>query len=87
MLDVGQYHESWKNVHMLPRESVKASKDLKAKKLLAIHNSKYVLSLHDWYEPLNKALEESKKQNVSLITPRIGQTFKLNETLNETWWK
>jgi L-ascorbate metabolism protein UlaG (beta-lactamase superfamily) len=42
---------------MLPDDVVQAIKDLNAKKVLTVHNSKYAMANHDWDEPLN-ALDE-----------------------------
>ena len=87
-LDTGQYNEAWQALHMLPNEVVQAAKDLQAKTFIPIHNSKYILSLHAWYEPLERVTKEAKEKNVHVTTPKIGQTFLLNENLPTTkWWK
>ena len=88
LLDTGQYNPSWQSVHMLPNEAVQASIDLKANALLTIHNSKYILSNHSWFEPLEKVEKEAKKKGVKLVTPRIGQTFLVDENMpQERWWE
>lgn len=87
MLDVGQYDPAWQQIHMLPEEAVQASIDLNAKAMLPIHNSKYVLSLHSWFEPLERASTEAEKQEISITTPQIGETFLLSKNLpNKKWW-
>ncbi len=88
LLDVGQYDLSWQGVHMLPSEAAQAGVDLGAKSILPIHNSKYILAKHSWYEPLEKATEEANKQNINITTPRIGQTFLVDDDMpNERWWE
>lgn len=88
MLDSGQYDKAWQPIHMLPNQVIKATIDLKGKTVLPIHNSKYVLSRHAWYDPMEKVTKEGKKRNVSVSTPKIGQTFKLGQkSLNDKWWR
>ena len=88
MLDTGQYNKAWPLAHMNPKETIQATIDLDAKAVLPIHISKYVLAMHSWYEPLDKITEEGIKNKVFVTTPKIGQTFKLNNNLpNEKWWK
>ena len=87
-LDTGQYDVSWQLVHMLPEEGVQAALDLQAKAMLPIHNSKYILSKHAWYEPLERVTAAAQKNNVNVTTPRIGKTFLLDDDLPTTkWWE
>ena len=88
ILECGQYNEYWRYIHMMPEEVVQAAQDLHAKKLLPVHWGKFSLSLHDWDEPIIKVTRESKRRNVSIITPMIGEevNLKSNELLKE-WWK
>ena len=88
MLDNGQYNELWQNVHMMPEETVQASIDLKAGVLLPIHWGKYTLSLHSWYEPIERISVEADKKNMNLATPMIGESFLLGKNIpNNKWWK
>lgn len=88
MLDTGQYNEAWPLAHMFPEEVIQATIDLGAKAVLPIHNSKYTLAMHSWYEPLDRVTEHGDKNKVFVTTPQIGQTFKLNNDLpKERWWK
>lgn len=45
---------------------------------MPIHNSTFDLALHDWKDPLEQVSALSEEQNVSLVTPMIGE--KLNIT-------
>jgi L-ascorbate metabolism protein UlaG (beta-lactamase superfamily) len=44
ILENGQYNLAWQNIHTLPEEVVKASKDLNAKRTLPVHSSKFNLA-------------------------------------------
>lgn len=87
MLDAGQYNIAWQGIHMLPEEAIQAAIDLKAKSVLTIHHSKFVLSLHSWYDPLDSITALAEKSKVNIVTPRIGETFILGRDMpNNRWW-
>ena len=88
ILECGQYNEYWHYIHMMPEEVVAAAEDLKAKKFIPVHWGKFSLSLHSWDEPITRVTEESKRKNISVITPMIGETVDLNGNyVSKEWWK
>ena len=93
ILENGQYDQDWKYIHMMPEELLRAAKDLNAKILLPVHNSKYALGKHPWDEPMiriTKAYdEECKDDSLSLITPMIGEQVHLNDSTQtfKRWWE
>ncbi len=87
ILESGQYNKSWKNIHMMPEETVQASIDLKAKVLLPVHWAKFSLAMHDWDEPINRVLKEAEKLKVNVASPMIGEVLNINNPLpNKKWW-
>ncbi|MBK0381678.1 MBL fold metallo-hydrolase [Pedobacter sp. SD-b] len=87
ILECGQYGKYWPYIHMLPEETIKASKLLKAKVLLPVHWGKFSLSTHSWLEPIERAVSEAEKQNVNLLTPKIGEPIGLTENQSfKKWW-
>jgi L-ascorbate metabolism protein UlaG (beta-lactamase superfamily) len=90
ILDNGQYNLGWKEIHMLPEEVLKASKDLGAKRLFPVHSSKFVLANHPWDEPLIKVTEFNEENFVCpLVTPIIGELVYLKDSTQRfnPWWK
>jgi len=89
ILENGQYDLSWKYIHMQPEEVIQAFKDLKAKVLLPVHSSKFVLANHAWYEPLERISNLSIAENIPVLTPIIGEIIDLNtpHTKPTFWWK
>lgn len=89
ILENGQYDLKWKYIHLLPEEVVKAAKELKAKKLFPVHNSKFKLGNHPWNDPLKRVYSEAEKQDMPIITPRIGEKIDLNNEnqIFEKWWE
>lgn len=89
ILENGQYDLSWKYIHMMPEEVIKATKDLRAKVLFPVHSSKFVLANHSWYEPLERVSKEALLQEQAIITPLIGEVVDLNNLTTQPtyWWK
>jgi len=87
MLECGQYDKQWPNIHMMPEETVQASKDLNAAVLLPVHWGKFTLALHPWREPIGRALRHAEKLGVKVTTPQIGEPVILGDSLPATlWW-
>lgn len=89
ILENGQYDKDWKYIHMLPEDLVKAAKDLSAKQLLTIHNSKYALGKHSWKAPLENISAAAEKDSLNLMTPMIGEVIYINDTTQvfKKWWE
>ncbi|MDQ1151757.1 L-ascorbate metabolism protein UlaG (beta-lactamase superfamily) [Sphingobacterium zeae] len=89
ILENGQYDLSWKHIHMMPEEVVQAAHDLKASVLFPVHSAKFVLANHAWYEPLERISIEATKQQLSLLTPMIGQVISIDQAQAgpSYWWK
>lgn len=86
-LENGQYNEKWKNIHMMPEETIKAAIELKAKHVIPVHNAKFPLAAHPWDEPLIRISKEAEAKNVSLLTPKIGEIVYLNGLKSyPKWW-
>ncbi len=87
ILENGQYNQDWRYIHMMPEEVVQAAVDLKAKKLLPVHWSKFALALHDWDEPIIRVVKESRVKHMPLLHPMIGEAVNLDDTLESApWW-
>jgi len=87
-IESGQYHKDWKAIHMLPEESIQAFIDLGAKKYFPVHWGMFQLSLHKWYDPIERVSNLSKKSNIDLLTPKLGELVNVNDSFNsQQWWK
>jgi L-ascorbate metabolism protein UlaG (beta-lactamase superfamily) len=87
ILENGQYNKHWKHIHLMPEEVIKAAMDLKAKNILPVHWSKFALALHDWDEPITRVTAEAEKNQVSLLTPMIGEAVDLGKMDSKVpWW-
>ena len=89
IMENGQYDSAWHFVHLLPEETLMGAQDLKARRILPVHNSKFVLARHPWDEPLKKMATMNTTYNIPAITPTIGEVVNLNNPSQEfgDWWK
>lgn len=86
MLESGQYNDNWRYIHMMPEETVQAAQDLSASTLFPVHWGKFVLSLHDWDEPITRLTQAASAQQQKLLTPMIGEVAYLDQLTAQPWW-
>jgi L-ascorbate metabolism protein UlaG (beta-lactamase superfamily) len=87
MLDAGQYGDDWPYIHMVPEQTVQATLDLKARRLLPVHWAKFELANHEWNDPVKRVIRAATQQNVPITTPRIGEPVVVNHYYPTThWW-
>jgi L-ascorbate metabolism protein UlaG (beta-lactamase superfamily) len=88
LMECGQYHEKWAAIHMMPEETVQAHLDVRGKMMIPIHWGAFTLSLHDWTDPVERAVKAANVNNVMISTPQIGETISLDDEHPRTnWWK
>ena len=89
LMECGQYDVQWPKVHMFPEQSAHAAKVLGAKVVQPIHWGAIVLSRHGWDDPVERFLLAAEKENLTVITPYIGQTARLEtpSLFMERWWR
>ena len=89
IMENGQYNEAWRYIHALPQDVIQASIDVKAKKIIPVHSSKFALALHPWNEPLEKVVALGKEKNLNILTPMIGEPVDLNKEDQQfsVWWE
>ena len=89
ILEQGQYDQNWNLIHMLPDQIFKAANDLKAKRILPVHNSRFALANHPWDEPLKEITKNKTDAGIPVLTPVIGEPVLLCDTTQgfENWWE
>lgn len=87
-LECGAYNEKWHPIHMYPEETVKAHMDLKGNILHPIHWGTFNLSLHPWYEPMQRLSLAAAKAGIITATPVVGGTTVFGKNIpSEKWWE
>ena len=79
ILENGQYNEGWKYIHLMPDYLTRAALDLKAKKVMTVHHSKYALAHHHWDEPLRNEMNMAKNDSLHVLIPVIGEVVRWGE--------
>lgn len=88
LVETGAYNKLWPHIHMMPEQSLQAHIDLQGKWLLPIHNTTFDLSLHPWFEPLNRIATAAEDNDVQLVTPIIGERLDLAaDPVDKRWWQ
>lgn len=86
-IETGAYNEKWHHIHMFPEETVQASIDLGSKILHPIHWATFNLSLHTWYDPLERLTAAAESLGVTTATPVVGETTILGDYIPQNkWW-
>lgn len=86
-MECGAYNKHWSNIHMFPEQTVQAFADLGGKTLQPIHWATFNLSLHAWYEPMERFLEAAWASNVQVSIPVMGQVVDYEHLgAAELWW-
>ena len=87
-IECGAYNEKWHHIHMYPEETVQAHLDLKGKILHPIHWGTFNLSLHSWYEPMERLSKAAELAGVKTATPIVGETTVNDSNIpTEKWWE
>lgn len=87
-LECGAYDDMWSKIHMFPEETVQAHIDLKGKLLHPIHWGTFNLSLHSWYDPMQRLTKAAKHHGIPVATPIAGQSIQYGtKNLGSLWWE
>lgn len=74
IIENGQYDENWCYIHTMPQYLQQLIHDLKPKKVMGVHNSKFSLSRHAWKEPIDNLNNMAKRDSsFQLISSQIGE--------------
>ena len=88
VLDMGQYDDRWRYIHMTPEEAARSTEELNARALLPAHVGKFTIARHAWDEPFDRVIEASQGKGYRVSTPRIGEPVRLADEAQifTRWW-
>jgi L-ascorbate metabolism protein UlaG (beta-lactamase superfamily) len=86
-IKMAAYNENWPDIHLNPEQAVEAYHDLGGKTLVPIHWATFDLSLHSWYEPIERLVTAADHDHARVITPRMGELVDPEQYENGYWWK
>ena len=77
ILENGQYNVDWKLIHTMPEELGKIMRDLNASRYMTVHHSKFCLSKHSYFEPLENAKHAAQETGKPMLMPQMGEVVYL----------
>ena len=88
IMENGQYNTSWSYAHLFPEQTVNAHIELKGNYLLPVHWGSFTLAPHNWWDPPEETIMIANNLDVKIVTPRIGQTIKIDDNIEtDRWWR
>jgi L-ascorbate metabolism protein UlaG (beta-lactamase superfamily) len=88
LLENGAYNVRWRDIHMLPEDTVQAHADLRGRWLLPIHHGTFDLAMHPWTEPMERVQALAAERGVQVCTPRFGEPVRLMAMESKgCWWR
>ena len=85
-MECGRYNPAWKDLHMMPEESLKAALDIGTQAYLPKHWGGFTLSFHIWKESVEQSLQEADKQGLEFVSPQIDEMVDLESELPKDRW-
>ncbi len=86
-IKMSAYNENWPDIHLNPEEAAAAFRDVRGKILVPIHWGVFDLSLHSWYEPIERLVKAAEQAQATIITPRMGELVVPGKYENAYWWR
>lgn len=89
VLENGQYDRKWANIHFMPEKLKLVVNELQPQEFITVHNSKYALAQHNWYEPMENMFPFTESDSTHLLLPLIGDVVRLDgeNKLDSPWWR
>jgi L-ascorbate metabolism protein UlaG (beta-lactamase superfamily) len=89
LMECGQYDQDWNQIHMMPEQTVQATRDVRGRVLLPVHWAAFTEANHPWTEPVERAAAAAARQHITLTTPRLGEPVVLDgrPLPQAPWWR
>ena len=90
IIKIGLYGpgDSWIFSHIDPEDAIKAHLAVGARRMLPVHWGTFNIALHDWDEPIKRAVKAASENSVDLVTPRVGEVVTAGEPFRSIrWWE
>ncbi|MBW1902126.1 MAG: MBL fold metallo-hydrolase [Deltaproteobacteria bacterium] len=90
LIKIGSYGPAspWLDIHMNPESAIEANLAVRGRRMLPLHWGTFKLGIHDWYEPIERAIATAKQRRVEMLTPRVGEVIVAGQPFRHSaWWK
>tara|TARA_B100001750_G_scaffold162256_1_gene131013 strand:- start:1548 stop:2762 length:1215 start_codon:yes stop_codon:yes gene_type:complete len=87
MIEVGAYDRAWPDWHLGPENAVRAHQWVRGETMIPIHWGLFDLAYHGWTEPVERTRVAARAADVTLLTPRPGESIEPATTpVIAPWW-
>jgi len=87
MIEVGAYGQDWPDWHIGPEQAIRAHTMLRGRVFMPVHWGLFNLANHGWTEPVERAVAAATAADVTIVTPRPGDSFEpTSPPPVERWW-
>jgi L-ascorbate metabolism protein UlaG (beta-lactamase superfamily) len=86
LLEIGQHHPDWGDIHLGPRGAIEACERLGARVLVPIHWGTFELAYHAWSEPIETTKTLADARGLAILTPLLGESVEPGAT-TAPWWR
>jgi L-ascorbate metabolism protein UlaG (beta-lactamase superfamily) len=86
-IKMAAYSDSWPDIHLNPEQATVALVDLRGKRMVPIHWAVFDLSVHSWYEPIERLVKAAGDSRAHILTPRMGELVDPHTYENTFWWR
>lgn len=88
LIKIGEYDETWPEIHINPEEAVQAQLAVQGRLLLPVHWGTFNLAYHGWDEPIRRLVKAAEAAGVQVTTPRPGERVVVGgEVPSVHWWE
>ena len=78
----------WLDIHMSAEDAVRATRDVRARRLFPVHWGTFNLAFHAWDEPIRRTVAAARASQVEVVTPRVGEIVDADAPFaSSAWWE
>lgn len=78
----------WLDIHMSAEDAVRATQEVRARRLFPVHWATFNLAFHAWDEPIRRTLAAAHAAQLDVLTPRIGEIVDADVPFaSSAWWE
>lgn len=87
MIECGAYNPLWVDVHMGPEQAVVAHELVRGNVFIPVHWGTFNLAMHNWTEPVERAIAAAARRGIAMRTPRPGESLEpASGSRVSRWW-
>lgn len=88
MFEVGAFNEAWSDVHLGPKNAIRAYEQMEADVIMPIHWGTFSLGLHGWKDPAEEFAKIAEEKGYRWVAPRPGEHVEPGVyEPKQPWWK